>query len=574
MQQWRDAKSRHRDSLLFFRVGDFYELFHSDAEEGSRLLGLTLTSRNNGAAAKVPLAGVPAKALEDYLARLVRLGRGVAICDQVEDPADAKGIVRREVTEIVTPGTVLADGLLSERRNNFVVAVVQSPDAAFAIAVLDVSTGELSAQRVAASELRAELGRLEPAELLLPRSLEGVREIDAAAPSTAIARTYRDDWMFEIDVSTDELLRVYSVQSLDGLGVQSGDTALVRAAGGLIQYLREIRPSGVTHLKPLRLRRPGSVMLLDEMTRRNLELIEPLRSGEDGGTLLNVIDLSVTAMGGRLLRRWILEPLVVAQEIWSRQAAVQELVERPEKRDRVRTALAGVTDLERLAGKIGTGRVGPRDLHGLRRSLERLPDVRETGEGLEADMTQSLTGGLDCMEEVLELLREAIADEPPATLQEGGVIRSGWSAQLDDVRAVRDGARDFIASLQARERERTGISTLKVGFNRVFGYYLEVTKTNLAKVPDDYVRKQTLTNGERYFTPELKEWEEKVFGAEDRIGQLETELFSDVRARVSGAVFRLQDLAARVAALDVLACFAEVAIRRGYVRPEVHTAST
>jgi len=571
MQQWRDAKSRHRDSLLFFRVGDFYELFHSDAEEGSRLLGLTLTSRNNGAAAKVPLAGVPAKALEDYLARLVRLGRRVAICDQVEDPADAKGIVRREVTEIVTPGTVLADGLLSERRNNFVVAVVRSPDAAFAIAVLDVSTGELSAQRVAASELRAELGRLEPAELLLPRSLEGVREIDAAAPSTAVPRTYRDDWMFEIDVSTEELLRVYSVQSLDGLGVQSGDTALVRAAGGLIQYLREIRPSGVTHLKPLRLRRPGSVMLLDEMTRRNLELIEPLRSGEDGGTLLDVIDLSVTAMGGRLLRRWILEPLVVAQEIWSRQAAVQELVERPEKRDRVRTALAGVTDLERLAGKIGTGRVGPRDLHGLRRSLERLPDVRDTGEGLEADMTQGLTRGLDCMEEVLELLREAIADEPPATLQEGGIIRSGWSAQLDDLRAVRDGARDFIASLQTRERERTGVSTLKVGFNRVFGYYLEVTKANLAKVPDDYVRKQTLTNGERYFTPELKEWEEKVFGAEDRIGQLETELFSEVRARVSGAVIRLQDAAVRIAALDVLACFAEVAVRHGYVRPEVHT---
>jgi DNA mismatch repair protein MutS len=570
MQQWRDAKSRHRDSLLFFRVGDFYELFHGDAEEGARLLGLTLTSRNNGAAAKVPLAGVPAKALDDYLSRLVKLGRRVAICDQVEDPALAKGLVKREVTETVTPGTVLADNLLSERRNNFLVALVGSPDGSHGLAKLDVSTGELSVQRVPEGELRAELGRLEPSEVLLPRALAESPEIAFAAPST-LPRTVRDDWMFEEDIAAAELLKAYSVQSLDGFGFQSHDDALIRAGGALIQYLAEIRPAGVTHLKAVQIRRPGRVMLLDEMTRRNLELIEPLRSGEEGGTLLEVLDGSVTPMGGRLLRRWILEPLVVAEEIWTRQEAVAECVASPELRDALRRALKGVSDLERLAGKIGTLRVGPRDLGSLRNSLESLPAVAEAAGNASSDLTQSLGTDLDCMKDVLELLASAVADDPPAALHDGGVIRTGWSQELDEIRAVRDGARDFIASLQARERERSGISSLKVGFNKVFGYYLEVTKANLDKVPDDFVRKQTLTNGERYFTPELKEWEEKVFGAEDRIGQLEVELFAGVRAQVAGAVPRLQDCGARIAALDVLAAFAHIAVRHQYVRPEIHT---
>ncbi len=571
MQQWREAKSRHRDSLLFFRVGDFYELFHGDAEEGARLLGLTLTSRNNGAAARVPLAGVPAKALDDYLARLVAMGRRVAICDQVEDPALAKGIVKREVTETVTPGTVLADGLLEARRNNFVVAVVRASEDTFGVGALDVSTGELSAQEVAAAELRAELGRLEPSELLLPRSLEGDGVVVGAAPEGAVPRTYRDDWIFERDVCESELLGLYGLQSLDGLGIQVGDAALVRAAGALVQYLAEIRPSGVSHLKPVKVRRPGRVMLLDEMTRRNLELIEPLRPGEEGGTLIEVLDTTVTAMGGRLLRRWILEPLVVAEEIWHRQESVEELTQRVAVRDGVREALSDVADLERLAGKVGTGRIAPRDLSGLRRSLGRLPQLRDLADGTEAALLRELTAELDCLEDVRELLERAITDQPAATLQEGGVIREGWSEELDELRSVRDGARDFIAALQARERERTGVASLKVGFNKVFGYYLEVTKANLDRVPDDYVRKQTLTNAERYFTPELKEWEEKVFGAEDRIAKVEPELFAEVRTRLGEAVTRLQDTAARVAALDVVSTLADVAVRRRYVRPEVHT---
>lgn len=569
MQQWREAKSQHRDSLLFFRVGDFYELFHGDAEEGAALLGLTLTSRNNGAAARVPLAGVPAKALEDYLARLVKLGRRVAICDQVEDPAEAKGIVRREVTETVTPGTVLADSLLSERRNNFLVTVVGDAEG-HAIATLDISTGEVITQRVPPGELRAELGRLEPSEVLLPRALADSEAVAFAVPP-GLPVTVRDDWMFEEDVASRELISAFGLQSLDGLGFQSTDEALTRAAGALIQYLGEIRPAGVTHLQPVRIRRPGKVMLLDEMTRRNLELIEPLRAGEEGGTVLDVLDATVTAMGGRLLRRWLLEPLVGADQIWARQDAVTGFVEKPESRVGIREALKGVADLERIAGKLGTLRVGPRDLANLRTSLRKLPSLLDAISLSDSGLIESLRADFDCLADVLGLLDGAISDEPPVALHDGGVVREGWSEELDEIRATRDGARDFIASLQVRERERTGIGSLKVGFNKVFGYYLEVTKANLAKVPDDYVRKQTLTNGERYFTPELKEWEEKVFGAEDRIGKLEVSLFLDIRERVGEAVRRLQDTGARIATMDTLAGLAHVAVSRGYVRPEVHT---
>ena len=567
MRQWREVKSRHRDSLVFFRVGDFYELFYGDAEEGSRLLGLTLTSRNNGAAARVPLAGVPAKALDDYLGRLVRLGRRVAICDQVEDPAEAKGIVRREVTETITPGTVLQDSLLTAGRNNFLVALTEATEHGVGVATLDLSTGELSVQAVPPAELRAELGRRDPTELLLPRSLEG-EDGDAASD---VLRTYRDDWVFDYETAADELKRRYGIKSLDAFGFQKEDRILVRATGALLAYVGEIRPGGVAHLRTPQILRRGSAMLLDEMTRRNLELVEPLRVGEEGGTLISVLDETVTAMGARALRRWLLHPLVDAEEIWSRQEAVTELFSEPDLRNRLREALGRMTDLERLAGKVGAGRVSPRELLGLGRSLAELPTIRHAGEGAESELLGSLVAEMDLLEDVRELVDTAISPEAPATLQDGGAIREGYSDELDDLRQTRDGARDFIAGLQSRERERTGVNSLKVGFNRVFGYYLEVTKANLDKVPEDYVRKQTLTNAERYFTPELKEWEEKVFGAEDRMEKLEAELFGEVRRRVAAEVSRIQEAGARAARLDVLTTLADVAERRQYVRPQVHT---
>ncbi len=569
MQQWRDAKSRHRDALVFFRVGDFYELFHQDARDASKLLGLTLTSRNNGAAAQVPMAGVPAKALEEYLARLVRMGRRAAICEQVEDASEAKGIVRREVVETVTPGTVLHDALLRAERNNFLVAVAPEAHGEVGLAAVDLSTGELLLQAMPAGQVAPELGRLEPAELLLPRQVEEAER--RRAVEDGIPRSFRDDWLFDRTSGEEALLRHYRVQSLDGLGFQLTDGSLVCAAGALLQYLQEIQPSGTGHVQPPRILRPGGEMLLDEMTRRNLELVEPLRSGEEGGTLVSVLDRTVTAMGARLLRRWILRPLLGPPEIWRRQEAVEELVRDRGRRGELRGDLSHVHDLERLAGKVAAGRVSPREMRSLGRSLAVLPRLRALGTGVESPLLRELTAELDPLEDVRALVEAGIAEDAPPSLQDGGVIRPGFSEELDDLRGVRDGARDFIASLQTRERERTGIGSLKVGFNRVFGYYLEVTKANLDRVPEDYVRKQTLANAERYFTPELKEWEEKVTGAEERILALETELFQELRRQVGAEVRRLQGAGSDVARLDVLATLAEVAERQGYVRPELHT---
>ncbi|GMR13673.1 MAG: DNA mismatch repair protein MutS [Gemmatimonadota bacterium] len=575
MRQWREVKSQHRDALVFFRVGDFYELFFQDAEEGSKLLGLTLTSRNNGAASRVPLAGIPVKALDEYLGRLVALGQRVAICEQVEDPAEANGIVRREVVETVTPGTVMSDALLSANRNNFLATLTVPVEGRQAIAALDLSTGELLVQELAESEVEAELGRLEPSELLLPRSEEDsvTRTSDdtGGVAASPFLTTYRDDWLFDFESASEEVLRRYAIQSLDAFGFQKADALLVRATGALLSYVREIRPSGIGHLKPPQIMRSGGAMVLDEMTLRNLELVEPLRPGQQGGTLLSVLDETVTAMGARLLRRWVLRPMIEAEPIWSRQEAVEELVESRDYRGGLRERLACVTDLERLAGKLGSGRVSPRDLAGLARSLDSLPALRSAGESATSSLLASLAGDLDPLTDVADRLRAALSENVPATLQEGGVIREGYSEELDQLRRIRDGARDFIATLQVRERERTGIQSLKVGFNKVFGYYLEITKANVERVPEDYVRKQTLANAERYFTPELKEWEEKVFGAEDSIAQLEAGLFSEVRRAATDQVVRIQDAGARVAQLDVLAALAHGAVRRGYVRPIVHS---
>ncbi|MFS8637315.1 MAG: DNA mismatch repair protein MutS [Gemmatimonadota bacterium] len=572
MQQWREAKSRHPDALVFFRVGDFFELFHEDAEEAARLLGLTLTSRNNGAAANVPMAGVPVRARDEYIQRLVRMGRRVAICDQVEDPAEAKGIVRREITETITPGAVLSDVLLSERRNNFLVSLAEAGGGAMALAAADVSTGELLVVQVEPAALEAELARLEPAELLLPASWEGRR----IPGSDGVSLTHRPDWLFDPAIAADELRRRFRVHTLDGFGFEDGDDALVAAAGALVAYLAEVQPQASEHLRPPRIERPGVGMALDEMTRRNLELVEPLRPdlagriGGRAGTLIEVVDETLTAMGGRLLRRWILRPLVVAEEIWRRQDAVAELVDAPSVRRRLREELKGIRDLERLAAKVGACRITPRELRALGDSLDRLPALADALADASAPMLRELAA-LDRLEDVRDRIARALSDDPPATLGEGGVIREGYSAELDELRAIRDGGQETIARLQTLERERTGIPSLKVGFNRVFGYYIEVTRAHLDKIPPDYQRKQTLAGAERFFTPELKEWEAKILGAEDRIAELEARLFGELRRDVAAELPRLQATAEAVATLDVLAALAHLAERRGYVRPEVHT---
>ncbi len=565
MRQWREIKSRHRDALVFFRVGDFYELFSGDAEEGSRLLGLTLTSRNNGAAGRVPLAGVPAKALDEYLARLVKLGKRVAICEQVEDPAEARGIVRREVVETVTPGTVLSDVVLEEKRNNFIVALAPQGSTT-GVAALDVSTGEMVVLAAGPGELEDELDRFEPREFLMPESADlSLRD------GTAAVMTLRPDWRFGVETARDELVRQYGVHSLDGFGFQSGDESLIRAAGALIAYVEEIRPGSGGQLRPPRIQRSGSIMTLDAMTRRNLELVEPLRPFEGDASLISVLDATTTPMGARLLRTWVLRPLLDAREIRSRQAGVAKLVASPEIRSALRSALGEIRDLDRLATKIASGRALPKEVLALGLSIRRLPEVQRFGAELRSRILSALLEDMDGLEDLGARITEAISEDAPAVLADGNVIRQGFNEELDELRVTRDGAREFIAGLQASERKRTGIPSLKVGYNKVFGYYLEVTKPNLARVPPHFVRKQTLTGAERYFTPELKEWEERVLGAEDRIAQLEQSLFLRVRSELAGAVPRIRQTSHRIATLDVIASLAEVAEKKGYGRPEVTT---
>lgn len=567
MRQYREMKARHPDAILFFRVGDFYEMFFEDAEEGSRLLGLTLTSRNNGAAAEVPLAGIPAKALDEYLRRLLRLGRRVAICEQVEDPAEAKGLVRREVVETVTPGALFADALLPARRANYLAAIAGGPeDAAVGLAWADISTGAFACAQVPRSALGSELGRLEVAELLLPRAWEGAALEDAAA-----TRAYRDDWRFDAELAREELTRHFQVSALDGFGLQpdGSDDRAIAAAGALLSYLREIQPAGVSHLRPPRVERTGEALELDEMTRRNLELVEPLRREGDAASLLDVLDETITPMGARALRAWLLRPWARVEPIRRRLDAVDELVRDRERREALRAALGSIRDVERLLAKAAAGRATPRELRHLGSSLAALPGLHAALGDPSAEELRERLPTLDAVDDVADLILGALDPEPPASVAEGGVIREGYAPELDELRRTRDGAVEFIAALQARERSRTRIPSLKIGYNKVFGYYIEVTRPNLDRVPSDYERRQTLAGSERFVTPELREWESKVLSAEERIAALEARCFREVRERVGAEAPRIQAAADAVAALDVFAALARVADARGYVRPEV-----
>jgi DNA mismatch repair protein MutS len=558
MQQYRDIKARHPQTILFFRMGDFYEMFEDDAKLAARELGLTLTSRNNGGAAEVPLAGVPVKAATEYLRRLIAKGHRVAIAEQIEDPKLAKGVVRRAVVETVTPGTVLTDDWLVRNRNNYIVALDPRGTAA-GLATLDITTGELILEVVPTADIEPALARYEARELVLP-SVSTV----AAAIATV---TVREAWEFDPELARADLLRTYGIASLDGLGVGADDGPAIGAAGALLRYARELKPGGLPHLAHPTIVRRGDVLPLDEMTRRNLELVEPLRPGVDGegATLLETIDRTLTPMGGRLLRRWLLAPLVDPAAINARLDAVETLLEDGRGRARLREALDGVRDLERLAGRAALGRATPREMGALRDSIQRLPDVAGAN---------PLPISLDLLADVGDELGRALVERPPAQLEEGDAIRPGYDRELDELKDARDGGKRYIAGLQARERERTGITSLKVGFNRVFGYYLEVTHAHRERIPSDYERRQTLTGAERYVTPELKEYEAKVLGAEERIAAREAEVVDQLRRRVGAEIGRVQASAAALAQLDVWAALADVAERERYVRPEVNADFT
>jgi len=574
-KQYLQIKRQYPDAILFFRLGDFYETFDQDAETAARELDIVLTSRNVAKNQRVPMAGVPYHAVEGYIARLINKGYKVAICDQVGE-VPKKGLVRREVVRVVTPGTILEPSLLEEKKNNYLAALIISDDSERAgVAYADITTGEFATTQIVGRETRTlalqELARLQPRECVVPEGDDALADSTGVPELEGVFVTPYDAWRFELGNARQALLDHFEVASLAGFGCE-GLPLATRAAGAIVQYLRQTQKNALAQLDNLRTYSTADFMVLDAATRRNLELTETIRGGERVGSLLGVLDTTATAMGGRLLRQWINQPLLDINHLSERQNGAERLLDDSFLRADVLAQLKGLADLERLANRAVNGIAGPRDLLGIRKSLEAVPSLRtllEQGEdSVDADHPLGrLARQLDPCLEVVSLIAEAIADDAPASLSGGEVIRPGYSAELDNVLLAARDAKEWVANLERTERQRTGISNLKVGFNKVFGYYLEVTKSNLDRVPDEYIRKQTLVNAERFITPELKEYESLILNAQERIAEIEARLFREVVTRVAAGATRMLGTARALARLDVLATLAEVAARNNYTRP-------
>ncbi len=558
MHQYLRIKAQHQGVILFFQLGDFYETFFEDAELAARELGIALTKREGA-----PMAGVPVKRVTSYVNQLLKKGYKVAICEQLQDADTAKGLVERDVVRIITPGTVLEEELLERGLNNYIAAVYQEGEL-FGLAYADISTGEFRATELGIGELKNELIRIRPAELVTPTGLAPEALLGAEGPKLALSQL--EPFSFQVQ----KLLDHFGIVSLDGLGLSE---LAGRSAAGLLGYLKETQRESLRHLSPPKPYELARQMGIDPFTQRNLEILEELRGAGAQATLFHVLNHAVTGMGERLLRQWLLAPLVERTEIERRLDAVEFLLGRGLERGELRQLLGRMYDVERLAGRLGAGRVNPRDLLSLRQSLERLPELaahlrswtEQDAPTRFKDFDLQLQSLL--LDELRELLSRAIRDDAPLELKEGNIIREGFSQELDELKAQERIYKRKILELEARERERTGIQTLKVGFNTVFGYYLEVSKAAAKRVPPDYHRKQTLANAERFITPELKEYEEKILSAEERSRRLEYELFCQVRDQAADKVFEIQQLGRVLAELDVLSALAEAANRNHYVRP-------
>jgi len=567
-KQYLEIKRQYPNAILFFRLGDFYETFDEDAEITARELDIVLTSRPVGKGIRAPLAGIPYHAVENYLARLIEKGYHVAICEQVGETPQ-KGLFPREVVRVVTPGTVVEPGLLPGDANNYLAAIITDENRA-GVAYVDITTGEFATTALSLETLRAELTRLQPAEILHPNDFpltptplpagEGRRGEGLPGHSTPWPA-----WRFEPGRCEEALLRHFQASTLDGFGLKDRGLA-IRAAGAIIQYLKETQPDSLKLLTSLRTYSLSEFMTLDSASRRNLELTETL-SGERKGSLLHVLDHTVTPMGKRLLFQWISQPLLDVSKIHKRLNGVGYFFERGMERAELRAALKPLADLERLTNRIIAGHAQPRDMVALRETLERLPDIRDLVE--KGRINQELLPAIQAHETELNLLESCIAGDPPATTQNTGIIRAGYSAELDGVMEASQHARDWIANLEASERKRTGIKTLKVGYNKVFGYYIEISRGAADKAPSEYIRKQTLVNAERYITPEMKEYETLVLNAEDRIREIELRLFKEICATLGKAAHKLLNTASALAELDVLSALGETAALGGYSRPEV-----
>ncbi len=573
MRQYLDLKDRNKDCILFFRLGDFYEMFEEDARLASRELDLTLTTRDRGKEKEdqVPMCGVPYHSAESYIARLVAKGYKVAICEQTEDPATAKGLVDRDIVRVVTPGTVTESSMLDESKNNY-MACLYGLDGAFGLCFCDVSTGAFYATGAQGPEAVAraagELGRFAPSEVI--RGGAGVEAEELESLLFQRLSCCVDEGkpeLFDLTAAEDLLQRQFG-QDLGALGL-GGQPAVIAACGALLRTLLDLQKTDLGHIHQLQYYTTGRFLELDLTARRNLELTETMRSKEKRGSLLWVLDKTKTAMGGRLLRSWLEKPLLDPAEIGRRQSAVEELVSNPVARGELEAALRELSDLERVMTRIVTGSANGRDLVSLSQGSRALPDLKEQLGRLQSPMLQRLCRCIDPLEDCRTQIDGTLVDEPPFTIREGGLIRPGADPEIDRLKDIISGGAGTIASIEAQEREKTGIRTLKVGYNRVFGYYIEVSKSFQNQVPEAYIRKQTLANCERYITPELKELESAILTARERITALEYQLFTQLREQVAGQAVRVQDTAGAVAAADVLCSLAAVAAQRGYCRPEI-----
>ena len=570
MQQYIETKKQYQDCILFYRLGDFYEMFFEDALTASRELEITLTGKNCGQEEKAPMCGVPYHAVEGYLNKLVSKGYKVAICEQVEDPKQAKGIVKREVVRIVTPGTNLDTQALDETKNNYIMCIVYIADR-YGLSIADVTTGDYFVTELEESaKLLDEIYRFMPSEIICNESyyMSGM-DLDDLKDRLGITIYSLDSWYFDDAVCRQKLLEHFKVASFAGLGLEDYDCGII-SAGALLQYLYETQKNSLAQLTRITAYTTGKYMMLDSSTRRNLELCETLREKQKRGSLLWVLDKTKTAMGARMLRKYVEQPLIEKKEILRRLDAVEELKEQAICREEIREYLSPVYDLERLVTKITYGSANPRDLTAFGSSLTMLPPICCIMEDLRAPLLEEIKEELDPLEDISALIKEAIAEEPPLAMKEGGIIRDGYSEEVDTLRRAKSEGKDWLAKLESEEREKTGIKNLKIKYNKVFGYYLEVTNSFKDMVPDYYTRKQTLANAERYIIPELKELEDTILGAEDKLYALEYEIYCDVRNQIAAQVERIQTTAKAIAKVDVFASLALVAERSNYVRPKIN----
>lgn len=576
LRQYNEVKRQHPGTILFFRLGDFYEMFYEDALIGARELEITLTARHRESGNPVPMCGVPFHSASSYIAKLVRKGYRVAICEQLEQPGKGVKLVRREVVRIITPGTAI-DTQLIEGAENCYLAAVAGTGTGMAVAFLDISTGEFNVTEAtgeaAWQRVQTEIERFAPREILYPKSLAlliepAVKTLDRPVLWGGALLTVREDWYFDLERCRRVLIDHLRVKSLDGYGLSSKDFS-ISAAGAVLEYVRETQREAAGHITGISYYEPAEYLLLDAATVRNLELVESI-DGSRKNSLLATLDETRTGMGARLLRRWILRPSVNLSELNARLDAVSDALRATIMRDRIRKLMERVEDLERILSRLSLGLAGPRDLISLRSTAAVLPELRKSLADARSPFLQVLRDEMDDLSDIYTLISSAIADDPPASISDGGTIRAGYSHELDELRNVKLNAQSYIAAVETRERARTGISSLKVKFNNVFGYFIEVSKANLKSVPTDYERKQTLVGAERFTTPELKEYESRVLGAEEQILELEQKIFQQVRYQIARETERIQRTAQALAVVDLLFTFAEIAARRRYTRPQIH----